>query len=322
MSLTVGDPISVMTGGFWSDPTGVVTTTQIQYIRPSVLVSSPLPDIPTETRYESIGIIPQSGIKTEHKITLTYGGNTEWFYFESPYQRLRSKQAAMTLFDFHKTMKKTLDIVSGDIAYLPAYPDYVLTHSDESKIGDSRTAPDKIITYFTIKSEPGSLSGKPFGGTQEIKPRIREQLFLDPLFRKDIDDPAENLKYYKTTGQWFDNLVQFDLWTKTNYEAEEFIEWFEDILDRYRGMFKELGMQEMVYYRRVRDDSLMKFENKFSVRSLIYFFRTEKVKVTEIRPIKRINITGRLKHCNYLYPSQFLVENEAKILNKWLKSGG
>ena len=165
------------------------------------------------------------------------------------------------------------------IAYIPAYPDYLLIYEDEAHISDTRQMPKKIITYQTVRSEPGRISaGSPFQGTgvKELKKRTREQLFLDPLFRKDIDDPAEKLRYFKSEGQWFDNLVKFDLWTKTNYEAEEFIDWFENILDTYTGMFKELGIQEMVYYRRVRDDTIIKWKNKFNVRSLIYFIRTEK----------------------------------------------
>lgn len=327
-----GNYISIMTHGWWS-ATGVVTdtiTTNLETIK-TVYIQTLNSNIKTgdvisheeapNKYYETIGILPNSGIQKEFKSTLTYDINTEWYFVENPYPRLRSNGNALSLYDFHILMQKTLKILDEKIAYLPSYPEYLLTDEPESNISDSAQSPKKIITYNTIKSEPGSLSGKPFGDPKEIKKRVREQLFLDPLFRKDIDDPADKLKYYKSEGQWFDNLVQFDLWTKTSHEAEGFIEWFEDILDTYRGMFKELGMQEMVYYRRVRDDTLLRWKNKFNVRSLIYYFRTEKLKVTEIKPIKRINITGKL-HCARFYPNDKLVQSEEKILNKWLKSGG
>lgn len=326
-TVVYGDYTSIMTNGWWH-------FSDAQTIYEKIYVTVPLPDTKPKrlTELESlespdktlIGIIPASGIKKQLKFTLTYDGQTEWFYFETPYPRLRSKDN-MTLFDYHKVMQKTLKILDEDIAYVPSYPDYLLTDEDESYIADTKQAPKKIITYQTIRSEPGKIStGPPFQGTgvKELKYRVREQLFLDPLFRKDIDDPAEKLRYFKSEGQWYDNLVQFDLWTKTNYEAEEFIEWFENFLDKYRGMFKELGMQEMLYYRRVRDDSIIKWKNKLTVRSLIYYFRTEKLKITEIRPIKRINVTTNLMHYNYIYPSARLVENEEQILKKWLRTGG
>ena len=270
-----------------------------------------------------LGVIPSSGVNSEHKVRLTYDNNTRWYYLDDPYPRLRSK-GNLSLFDFHKLMVKTLDAIDDKIVYVPSYPDYVMDNEYGSNIDYNKQAPKRMITYNTIRSEPGKISaGPPFQGTgvKEIKKRVREQLFIDPIFRKDIDNPTDDLRYYKSTGQWFDNLVQFDLWTKTNYEAETFIEWFEDYLDRYTGMFKELGMHEMAYYRRVRDDTLLRWKNKLTVRSLIYYFRTEKLNVTEIRPIKRITIDTKVI-VNNLYSASELDEDEDKIIKKWLKIGG
>lgn len=266
--------------------------------------------------------LPFSGQPEVSHTTLTYDNNTEWYYLEEPYPRFRSLGQAVSIYDFHRNMYETLKILDSGIAYVPAYPSYLLENETESIVSNIKTTPKTIITYQTVQAEPGSLNGQPFGKPKEIKPRIREQLFLDPLFRKDIDSQAENLKYYRSTGQWFDNLVQFDLWSKTNYEAENSMDWFEDVLFKYQGMFKELGISEMKYYKRVRDDTLIKWKNKFSVRSLIYYFRTEKVHITEIRPIKRISITVTVNTKETLYPADRLFTEENKIIGKWLKNGG
>ena len=54
-------------------------------------------------------------------------------------------------------------------------------------------------------------------------------------------------------------------------------------------MFKEAGIVEMTFDRRVRDDTLMQIKNNYHLRSFLYYIRTESTCIETIEPINQIN---------------------------------
>jgi len=123
------------------------------------------------------------------------------------------------------------------------------------------------ITYRVLRREPGTLQSHPFDGRKEIKPRVRETI-VDP------DYPNHHIQ---VMGQWFDNNLQFDCWSVTNNGADSLISWFEDFLFRYTWVWKKNGVQEILYVSRGMDDEITKWRDDIVNRTLIYYFRTEKI---------------------------------------------
>jgi hypothetical protein len=136
------------------------------------------------------------------------------------------------------------------------------------------------ISYRLKRKEPGTISKHPFDPPTEIKPRIRQYLV----------DPDHLDSHILVMGQWFDNLIQFDCWTKTNNRGDDLIEWFEDFMYKYTWVWKKNGVNEILYWMRTIDEEVRKWRNDLSVRSVIYYFRTEKIVTIREHDLKQIDL--------------------------------
>lgn len=106
-----------------------------------------------------------------------------------------------------------------------------------------------------------------------------------------LDGYESKLAYVNVLGQTFDHLVQYNIWSKSNYEAERLTEWFEvELMEAYRGLFREAGVNNILFDRRVRDDTIQQMKNGYHVRSVLYYVRTERIKLENVLPIERIDV--------------------------------
>lgn len=216
--------------------------------------------------------------------------------WDSKNKHLRSVGHINTVFQMNDLMSKSLAIIDPDIFFSPDYPDWLLPTNNPSYKAAPIAKP-RIITWSNVRKEPGTVGGKPFSGTQEIKPRIRECIAVfSPETSKwlietsSISNDNNLTKYIKIRAQVFDNLVQYNCWSLSNYEVERLREWFELYMESYRGMFREAGVNEVVFNRQVRDQSLTELNNGYHVRSVLYYVRTERVLIDTLSPITRIDM--------------------------------
>ena len=176
---------------------------------------------------------------------------------------------------------------------------------------------DTII--FRIKRrEPGTVGKHPFDPPTEIKPRVRE-------FRTDPDHLDCHIMIL---GQWFDNLIQFDCWSKYNNRADELTEWFEDFMYKYIWVWKKNGVNEILYWMRSPDEEVSKWRNDLAVRTVIYYFRTEKIVTIKEYDFRQIDLYLQMSNA---YPSGFygalygnvvLPSGNTEILDHGFKSYG
>ena len=141
------------------------------------------------------------------------------------------------------------------------------------------------ITYKIIDRQPGNLGGSPFSSPREIKPRVR-QVLADP------DYPDYHIW---NMGQWFDNLIQFDCWSNTNNGADSLISWFEDFMYKYTWVWKRNGVSEVLYWRRTVDEEIDEWRNDIANRTVIYYFRTEKLIPVREHDLKQIDLFVELE---------------------------
>ncbi len=117
----------------------------------------------------------------------------------------------------------------------------------------------------------------------ESKKRIRHQS-TDPTFNNII-----------ARAQRYENYVSFSVYTDNDpLLAENIIEEFENFMDEYTGVFKELGLSEILYGRRFPDRELNRESQDTCIRAVGYLATIEKVTVTEYERLRSIVIDARL----------------------------
>lgn len=291
----------------------------------------------------------------------------EMVYNSNP-PKLRSIGTINSLYELHDLMSKSLEIIapykdkdntkivtsdlyppSGynitnsiqnyGIFFAPDFPEGVISRDRPDNYKCSPISARNIITWGVVRKEPGTTSQDvPFRGTREVKARTREYiLFYNNIMKKrlvgidstQISAINDTFGYMKIKAQVFDNLIQYNIFGKTNYEAERLVEWFEDeYMDNYIGMFREAGVVDMYFDRRVRDDVLLQKSNGYHVRSVLYYIRTERVRPEFIGPIKQINLnidTKDLQSLTNIEEGYSIESRYDKLISKWIhrnKLGG
>jgi hypothetical protein len=156
-------------------------------------------------------------------------------------------------------------------------PNTLSTNTD----GEGIHAPPMVptISWFLARKEPGAI-GQPFGPRKEYKGRQREQL-KDPMV------PGHSVI---VSGQWFDNIVQFDALYTDNRSAERLIEWFEQFMRLYRWVLQSAGVEQTFFWRRTNDETSREWRQPLWKRSTQHYFRTEQLEATYTRDLLHVDI--------------------------------
>ena len=276
---------------------GVVVDAQLSGIATASGLAPQLYDIITEDDVFSSGFVDEQGnyvdtydiwhnkvVDADHGV-VPAGSSTA---HDPP--RLRA-DGNIDLRAFRQLMRQILSLVSPDLIFVPAYPSHIVGNTSYDSYSDTEYTQDNpidefqdTITWKVVRREVGVFTGTPFSEStnrKEIKPRIRERAKFDP---------SKNNRLIDTYGQWYDNLVQFDVWAKTNEEAEVLIEWFEDFMDLYKFLFMKYGLENLIYWRRFEDQNIQRWANPLHVRSVQYYCRTEKLTIVPTYKIEQIHI--------------------------------
>jgi len=148
-----------------------------------------------------------SKVKTLQEILRPSPRKREIFYFK----------------DFINIVRDTYNMINGDKwgSFVHAFP-----------IQDNKQPLNPpIITYQVIEKTPSQL-----GSCRQIKPGIRTS---------GLDYDSQQMS--TTYTQRFLYLVEFGIWESSWDKAIEHGEKFEDFMLTYTGLFKELGVTEILY---------------------------------------------------------------------------
>ena len=151
---------------------------------------------------------------------------------------------------------------------------------------DSGSATE-TITVSLIRREPGAFGqGPPFQGTH---------VNLRPMFREEGKDP--NYPGYRllTLGYWYDNLVRFTCWAKSNKVANKRAEWFENLMEEYSWWFKVQGVDRTIFQGRQQDVVTTIKDNKWYGRPIDFYVRTEKIRVFSEKTIEEILVKYKVQ---------------------------
>jgi hypothetical protein len=163
---------------------------------------------------------------------------------------------------------------------------------DRNKIIFTEEEPDiesetETITFSLIKRVPGSFGrGAPFeASVKNLKPVLRET-------GRDSENPGYN---YAIHGYWYDNLVRFTCWARTQKSANRRAEWFEGFMEEYTWWYRMQGVSRILFWGRDADTTIETDNNKWYGRPFEYFVRTETLRVFSEKQIEEILIRLAVK---------------------------
>lgn len=158
-----------------------------------------------------------------------------------------------------------------------------------SMVGNEGQTPEGIIVdkgpmaptivYSLVRKEPGSIGKTPFGPQKEYKKHVREQI-------KDTNILGSTIE---VRAQAFDNLVQFDCCTTDNISSTRLVKWFERFMNLYEGVLKKNGVQQILYWQRLKDAAVTKWRQDLVVRTVQYYFRTEEIEAVIRGDLRKID---------------------------------
>lgn len=146
----------------------------------------------------------------------------------------------------------------------------IATRSAQGDTADVTSTPFMpVIGYSMVRREPASVSNHPFGPAREIKPRIRMTV-------RDPDNPDLTQKVW---GQWYDCIIQFQVYALGPKIADRISVWLEHFFMRYNRVLMQLGVQQVLPWSMRRDDEEERAIHDLSVRSVEIYFRMEDIQV-------------------------------------------
>lgn len=193
--------------------------------------------------------------------------------------RLSLINAPDPLKDENLVLLNEVRYVSFDHSYNPSSPNNINANSSGGEVISAPMKPQ--ITWALVQKEPASTSGRPFEGTREYKPRLRDQ----------CKDPVIDGYTVSIYGQWFDSIVQFDVWYANNRAAEHLIDWFEQFMSNNTWILRRAGLAQILFWKRTTDDLKQQWRQPVWNRSVQYFLRTEQLHAVYERDLLKLSVS-------------------------------
>lgn len=148
------------------------------------------------------------------------------------------------------------------------------------------------VEYSIRRSEPGTVGKRPFDRERQALPLLREP---------EMEDIVDAGYVVESSGWWFDNIVQFDCFARTNDRlhgrrldnggrVKGLVEWFQDFMQKYRWVFLWNGIQQILEWQGLEDAPIERFRNDMVHRPLLFYVRTERLSFARIRRIEQIDV--------------------------------
>jgi hypothetical protein len=163
---------------------------------------------------------------------------------------------------------------------------------EDNKIRFTEEEPDtnsstETITFSLMRREPGQFGqGPPFGAKHQN---------LRPMLREENTDPSVPGYRFAVTGYWYDNLVRFTCWARTNKAANARAEWFENFMEEYTWFYRLQGVSRVIFWGRDADIVTDIDENRWYGRPINFFVKTEKIRVYSEKTLEEILVTLKTK---------------------------
>jgi len=140
-----------------------------------------------------------------------------------------------------------------------------------------------------------SLMDRVPGQFAQGAPMSRNHSNYRPMVREEYTD-TENPGYKcVANGYYYDNIVRFTAWARTNKTANARAMWFEDMMEEYSWWYKLQGVDRVLFWGRNNDLVTTVNDNKWYGRPIDYFVRTEKIRTFRQKTLEEILIRLNVK---------------------------
>lgn len=112
---------------------------------------------------------------------------------------------------------------------------------------------------------------------------------LVDIVKETTDAGEETGDAFLVYRQWFDSVVEFNIYGRTNKEARELQKKFEKLLTVYAGYLKRQGISEILYEREVSPKFSLNYDESCPMRSIYYYIRFESITPVRQSLINSIN---------------------------------
>jgi hypothetical protein len=131
----------------------------------------------------------------------------------------------------------------------------------------------QLIAFKMIQSLPGKVSQGRIGPSMQAGERHE----WVPRCRYVIDDGEMPNSRTFVMGQYFDNMIEFTCWARTNKAANKTTRLFQDLMNIYRFYFKLKGFPEVLFRER-REDIVLdsQIRDGLKGRPMRYTVRTDR----------------------------------------------
>ena len=134
---------------------------------------------------------------------------------------------------------------------------------------DPKTKVLGVIGYQLLRKQPGAFhqTNEMFSeGVKEVRPSFRGMI-------KDQVNYPYSITY--CLGQLFDNEICFNIYARSNKEANEIVNWFENLMQVHKKFFALKGVIKYYFRKRDSDSVVKEGDNVVHKRPVIYWLRTE-----------------------------------------------
>lgn len=218
-------------------------------------------------------VTPEVRIQVQHQFDFVRGDPVEQ---NRPQGRSKTPGDAKSILEFYDLVRRAIDDDEMRIG-VSEKNKIIFTEEDPDVTSETET-----VTFSLLRREPGQFGqGPPFGAKHHnLRPMLREEL-------PDEENPGYRIAI---NGYWYDNLVRFTCWARTNKAANARAMWFEDMMERYTWWYRLQGVARVIFWGRQADIVTTVDNNKWYGRPIDFFVRTEKVRQFEEKTLEQILI--------------------------------
>lgn len=204
---------------------------------------------------------------------------------ESKYVGIPYIPAQCSLDQFLSYLRELIEIEQEDKIHKIILVD---DHTQANIFHDPRDPKNEVLAVITcsVKSQrPGSFNqtNQPMTntGVREIRPSLRA------IEKLDVSDQTTWTYYF---GQLFDNEICFTVHARTNKEANEVVNWFQNLLMIHKKFFAQKGIIRYYFLEREMDNVVKESDSVIHTRPLCYYLTTEETYATTESVLQKIKL--------------------------------
>lgn len=139
----------------------------------------------------------------------------------------------------------------------------------------------EAITCFLLSREPGRFDQGPAGPS-----KIRE---ISPHVRGIVDHPQHPGEKLITYGRFYDNMMVFNVYARSNKVALSRVLWFQRLMSTYNWIFRYYGFT--VVEKGVANRERIKLDELDVVKyPMVYFVRTDDISHSTTQELRKVVI--------------------------------